>query len=300
MIKTLLTIIFIMSLFTFILFGLDKQKAIHHKWRIPEAILLIFSFLLGGIGALPAMLIFHHKTRKWKFRILVPFFALFQLILLVFLLWASDYYHADQTALEAMIPDDKVKVRTVSTGWVFDGPSEDTAFIFYPGAKVEAVSYGPILHEIARKEADVYLVDMPMNLAFFGINRADQIINSTSYDHYYLGGHSLGGAMAAMYAADHDSDSLEGLILLAAYPIKNLDIDVLLLYGSQDRILNMDKVKKVEELAPEPGQYSKYIIEGGNHAQFGNYGKQKGDGQAWISAVDQQKEALQLLSNWWK
>ena len=88
--KTLLALIIIMSTLTFILFGLDKQKAIHHKWRIPEATLLIFSFLLGGIGGLTGILFFHHKTRKWKFKILVPLFALFQLILVVFLLWACN------------------------------------------------------------------------------------------------------------------------------------------------------------------------------------------------------------------
>lgn len=61
-----------MNIITFALFGIDKRKAVKHKWRIPEAILLLFSWIGGGIGALLGMLIFHHKTRKWKFRILVP------------------------------------------------------------------------------------------------------------------------------------------------------------------------------------------------------------------------------------
>ncbi|MGN0362512.1 MAG: DUF1294 domain-containing protein [Bilifractor sp.] len=60
------------NIISFILYGVDKRKAIRHKWRIPEATLLLFAFLGGAAGALLGMFFFHHKTRKWKFRILVP------------------------------------------------------------------------------------------------------------------------------------------------------------------------------------------------------------------------------------
>ena len=79
-------VILIMSAVTFALFGIDKWKAVHQKWRIPEATLLLFSFLFGGIGGLAGMLVFHHKTRKWKFRILLPLSALLSGGLLIFLL----------------------------------------------------------------------------------------------------------------------------------------------------------------------------------------------------------------------
>ena len=62
----------IFNLFTFLLYGIDKRKAVHHKWRIPERVLILCAFLGGAAGALLGMLLFHHKTRKWKFRILVP------------------------------------------------------------------------------------------------------------------------------------------------------------------------------------------------------------------------------------
>lgn len=74
---------------TFILYGIDKLKAVKHRWRIPEATLLFFS-ITGGIGGLLGMLIFHHKTRKWKFRVLVPLFAVIDVLILAFLLWASN------------------------------------------------------------------------------------------------------------------------------------------------------------------------------------------------------------------
>ena len=84
----------ILSLVTFILFGVDKRRAVKHRWRISEGTLLIFS-LFGGIGGLLGMICFHHKTRKWKFRILVPLFAVLDAMLIVFLLYMSSYYPAE-------------------------------------------------------------------------------------------------------------------------------------------------------------------------------------------------------------
>ena len=281
-----------MSLLTFALFGIDKWKAGHHRWRIPEATLLLSSFLLGGIGGLFGMLAFRHKTRKRKFRILVPLFALLQVISLGFLLWTSYYYHADSTAAAAMQPDGEVSVMKTSTGWLFDGPSDDTGFIFFPGAKVEAEAYAPMLHELAGKGTDVYLVRMPLNLAFFGMKQADAILKQSSFSRYYIGGHSLGGAMAASWAAGRENVP-DGVILFAAYPVRELDTDVLLMYGSEDKIVNGKKIEAAENLVR--GRFREAVIEGGNHAQFGNYGVQKGDGTAGISAEEQQRQAVELI-----
>ena len=79
----LIFITVIMSVVTFALFGIDKWKAQHNRWRIPESTLLLFSLLMGGIGGVLGMLVFHHKTRKWKFRILVPLLAAGQVVLLL-------------------------------------------------------------------------------------------------------------------------------------------------------------------------------------------------------------------------
>ena len=80
----LLLFLGILSIIAFILFGIDKRRAARHRWRISEAALLTAA-CFGGIGALAGMLFFHHKTRKWKFRILVPIFAAMQLSILVLL-----------------------------------------------------------------------------------------------------------------------------------------------------------------------------------------------------------------------
>ncbi len=279
------------SVITLLLFSIDKGRAIRHKWRISERALLIAA-LFGGIGGLLGMLLFHHKTRKWKFRILVPFFALIDALLIAFLLWASVYYRADETAIKAMQSDAAVTVEQTKSGWLFDGPSDDKALIFYPGAKVDAKAYAPLLRQLAEEEMDVYLVKMPLNLAFFGVGKAGEIVENSEYERYYISGHSLGGAMAAGYAAEHEGD-FAGVILFAAYPTQETAIDTLVIYGSEDGVLNMVRIEEAPNLVS--GNYSEVVIDGGNHAQFGNYGKQKGDGKAVISAEDQQTQAAQVI-----
>ena len=120
-------------------------------------------------------------------------------------------------------------------------------------------------------------------------------MDSYEYDHWYLSGHSLGGAMAASFASGH-MESLNGLVLLAAYPTKSLKSDsfsVLSIYGSEDGVLNMEKV--AEGKSQMPADYTEICIEGGNHAQFGNYGEQKGDHTAGISREEQQKQTVDAI-----
>jgi uncharacterized membrane protein YsdA (DUF1294 family) len=289
-----LVIIFLLcllSVITFVLFGTDKRKALKHKWRISERTLLFFS-VFGGIGGLLGMFVFHHKTRKLRFKILVPIFAFVDAAVLAFFLYASVYYAADASAADAMQSDSVVAVEKTDTGWLFDGPADEKVLIFYPGAKVDETAYAPLLHRLAEEEMDVYLVKMPLNLAFFGIGRAGEIVEDSAYEQYYISGHSLGGAMAAYYAAEHVSD-FKGMILFAAYPTQETAIDTLVIYGSEDGVLNMARIAEAPKLVS--GNYSEVVIDGGNHAQFGNYGKQKGDGEADISAEEQQTQTIQAI-----
>ena len=173
--------------------------------------------------------------------------------------------------------------------------ANDTALIFYLGAKVEDLAYASLLKQLAADGIDCYLVHMPDNLAFMGMNRADKIMETYSYNHWYLAGHSLGGAMAAVYA-DKNSEKLDGLIFLAAYSTKDLsdtDLKVLSIYGSNDGVVNMDKVTEGRKLMPSV--YEEFCIQGGNHAGYGYYGVQKGDGEADISAKEQQEETAEKI-----
>ena len=221
--------------------------------------------------------------------------ALLLLIAAALLVFALSYYRAGDQALPAL-RSDSVTVEETAFGWRFDGPSTERALIFYPGARVDAASYAPLLHRLAEEGVDVFLVEMPLHFALFGEDRADAIMAQYDYARWYIGGHSLGGAMAASYASKH-GEALKGVILCAAYPTSELDDDLteILLYGSEDQVVNLEKIEAGEQYAPT--DYTETVIAGGNHAQFGSYGFQKGDGTASISAEQQWEEAAELITS---
>lgn len=212
-------------------------------------------------------------------------------------IYLCTYYPAVDVE-EYLTSTEAVQVTEVSEGLLFDGSSEDTALIFYPGAKVDIRAYAPILYMLAENGVDCFVVNMPFYMAFLGSNRAEEIMEEyPEYDTWYLGGHSLGGAMAANFAAEHTGE-LEGLFLLAAYPTKDLsesDLKAVTIYGSEDGILNRKKLEEGQELLPEDSV--QICIEGGNHAQFGSYGAQKKDGKAEISPKEQWEQTLQGFRN---
>lgn len=228
--------------------------------------------------------------KKWIY-LAAPFLVL----LMVSVWYINDYYHSDESIQQYFSQNDAVSIAEIKDGLLLDGPGTENAIIFYPGAKVEYTAYLPLFYQVAEQGTDVFLLEMPCNLAFLGRNRADQILETYDYNHWYLSGHSLGGAMAADYCADN-TDHLDGLILLAAYPTKSLRTEgfsVLSVYGSEDQVLNMEKYEEGKPFFPT--DTIEVCIQGGNHAQFGNYGVQKGDGTAVISAEEQQAQTVQAI-----
>lgn len=215
-------------------------------------------------------------------------------VVMIFDAYIGDYYRCDDD-VAAVASNNAVKVSKTEDGWLYDGPGSESALIFYPGAKVQAESYAGIMRQLAAEGVDCFLVKMPGNLAFMGMSKADKIESEYSYDKWYLGGHSLGGAMAAAFA-EKNSDKIDGLIFFAAYSANDLtkcEFPVLSIYGSNDKVLSMEKVEEGRGLVPE--MYDEVVIEGGNHAGFGNYGAQKGDGEATISPEEQQAKASSLI-----
>lgn len=173
-----------------------------------------------------------------------------------------------------------------------------TLLIFYPGANVEPESYIPLLQPLKEEHIDSIIIKMPLNFAILGWKKAEIVIENKKeqYDSIYLVGHSLGGAMASQYASKH-KDEIDGLILLGAYPYKQYPVEkILCIYGSEGAIegRNKEKIIKVEGLKHQ------YEIQGGNHAQFGNYGVQKGDGVGIITHEEQQKQTRNYIVNFLK
>jgi dienelactone hydrolase len=204
-----------------------------------------------------------------------------------FLIYASDYYEADETIQDIIDSDDDI-LRT-DNALIFKAEATDTGVIFYPGAKVEYTAYVPLMEEIKGWGITCVLIEMPYNLAIFNSDAADQYIEDmTEISSWYIGGHSLGGAFAARYAASN-TDKVDGLIMCAAYETKDIsdtDLNVLSIYGSEDGVLNMDKYEDNKKNLP--ADYTEVIIDGGNHGYFGNYGEQDGDGTATVTREYQQ------------
>ncbi|MBR5547939.1 MAG: alpha/beta hydrolase [Clostridia bacterium] len=214
--------------------------------------------------------------------------------------WAyvSDYYPADETAISAMASVSGIAVQQCGSTLAFVPEQAETGFIFYPGGKVEYTAYAPLMRELAENGVLCVLTEMPMNLAVLDMNAADGIPEQyPQVDHWYIGGRSLGGSMAASYAAKN-ADRYEGLVLLASYSTADLSascLNVISLYGSEDGVLNMDKYAGYK--ANLPAVMEEHVIEGGCHAGFGSYGAQEGDGTASISGVEQLQLTAQVLTD---
>ncbi len=203
-------------------------------------------------------------------------------------------YAAGPEAAALLSGTEAVRTEAIRSGWRLDGPGETDALIFYPGAKVEPTAYLPLLTSLAENGVDCFLVRMPLNMAFLDMNAAARLQRAYPYSHWYVGGHSLGGACAALYAARHP-DRLSGLVLLAAYATKPLseELRVLVLYGSEDGVLNRKALEKGRRYLPASAAAEE--LTGGNHAQFGDYGPQKGDGVATVSRAEQTAWAVERI-----
>lgn len=214
-----------------------------------------------------------------------------------FYIWASNPSGPSQVALDALQSNDQVTVDVFSSWTVFHPVHENTqtGLIFYPGGRVDYRSYAPLLSQIAAKGYYVVLVRMPLNLAVFSPNRAADVIAAFPEIQYWaVGGHSLGGAMAAHFIYTQP-ETVKGLVLWAAYPSKtdnlsSLNIQVVSISGTLDGLATPTKIDASRVLLPTTTVW--VTIEGGDHAQFGSYGIQKGDNPAKISAQEQWNETI--------
>jgi pimeloyl-ACP methyl ester carboxylesterase len=229
------------------------------------------------------------KTRKPLGRKLLLAAGILLAVLAVlaaaFFWYVSDYYRAEDVAMEVLAQDDGMEVRDNLTILSPSVPG-DTALIFYPGAKVETIAYLPLLEQLRQTGLTCILVDMPFHMAIFDADAAEAVIEQfPEVEHWYIAGHSMGGAMASQFAADHP-DAVDGLILLGAYIYGDYPpADTLTIYGSLNQSVE-DKLDYTENVVE---------IEGGNHAQFGNYGPQDGDPPATISAEEQQAQTVDAI-----
>lgn len=206
-------------------------------------------------------------------------------------------------ALPYLESDARVKVSKSSS--LYFQPVEKpagTGFIFYPGGRVDHRSYAPLAHALAAKGWPVAVVPMPLNLAVLGSNRASGVISThPEVTRWVIGGHSLGGTMAADYAAKHP-DKIAGVMFLASYPggkeFAASNLPMLSVYGSADGLITAEDWAAFRDRFPASTQWVEII--GGNHAGFGWYGQQDGDNPAAITLQQQSDQILQAVDQFLK
>jgi dienelactone hydrolase len=221
---------------------------------------------------------------KNNFSILNILFTILKVLVIlfiVFLIYASFvYYKADLSDYKT----DVTITQLTSAVTYGDASTAKAGFIFYPGAQVEYTAYQPLMDALAKNGVFCIVVKMPFNYAFFNPDAAVSYVGEyTTIQHWYIGGHSLGGAMAAS-CASKNADLFDGVVMLAAYSGSDLtktDLKVLSVYGSNDGVLIRKTYEKDKKNLPD--DFTEYVIDGGNHSQFGSYGLQKGDNNASIS-----------------
>ncbi len=224
-----------------------------------------------------------------KSKILVIVLSSVSALVLVFFcglgIYASDYRELDPD-YQYVLDSDTVVQYDNMVHYVADS---NIGIVFYQGGRVDYLAYAPLMAKFQAEGINCFLIDTPYNMACFGINRADDIIAEyTSITNWYVAGHSLGGVAANMYATSN-SDSINGVIFMGIYLSADYDVNnTITIYGSNDLRVG-DSVTYTTNV---------YVIEGGNHAQFGNYGANSGDGVATISDTEQQDITVQLVLDW--
>lgn len=218
-----------------------------------------------------------------------------------FVWWANNAAPPGPAALAALETDEQVVVIEKEDYTLFypalcepanplaasTAPNEDPhkiGFIFYPGGRVDYRAYAPPLKLIAAQGYPVFLVPVVLNLAFFDINAAAPVIRANpKIRAWVIGGHSLGGVAASIFAAR--TPEVVGVVYWASYPtddtLKNAGIPALSIYGTRDGLAAPEDIARYKQLMPADTLF--VPIEGGNHAQFGDYGPQNGDNPAEIS-----------------
>jgi predicted alpha/beta-hydrolase family hydrolase len=247
------------------------------------------------------------KGKQWTLRrwIRVGFFlwALFAMS------WLANSVRTRGVDESTLRSDSSVSVLNDTTGLTFlpGSSAQQTGLIFFCGSGIAAEAYATLLRPLAEQGFPVFIVELPYRFAPLqshrqaALGRARGVIAThPEVANWVVGGHSLGGALAAQMAHS-DPRSLSALVLVATthprdHDLSSLRIPVTKVLASNDGVAPRDRVLANRELLPLDTKWVE--IKGGNHSQFGRYGRQLFDGTATISREEQEtltRSALLLV-----
>lgn len=238
----------------------------------------------------------HERRRRLRLRRIriTGWTALTSLVVTVvgFLTFFHIVFPADRAATLDVFRDSRVAVEARDNR-VIMSPTQDpdsVGMLYFPGARVDPYSYLYPLVDIAAEGTTVVIVDPLFNMALVDTRGVAELTGDLpEVAEWVLAGHSLGGVKACLEASH---PSVTHLVLFASYcatDISSLDIDVLQVVGSQDGLLDDDLRVEALRLLPT-GEETILVIPGANHADFGTYGPQPGDGPSSYS--DEEMRAI--------
>lgn len=237
------------------------------------------------------------KRRRVLKRVLIGIVAALVLAAVAFCVYVGNYNHATPAALESAQSDENVTVQQLDGAIAFVPQNPIAGFAFYPGAKVEPIAYAPLMRACAQRGILAVVLEPPFNLALLDSGAAARIpAQFPNVQKWIVGGHSMGG-VAASYCLADNRDTFDALVLLAAYPAIDLSAyggKVISIRGNNDRVLNIGKYDEAKSMLPVSA--NEIVIVGGNHAGFGDYGTQEGDGDLDTSATEQQSIAADAIA----
>lgn len=251
--------------------------------RIPTIeylLVFVFVFVIYAWIKLPV-----HKIVK---KVIAGILIAITTILTILVIYTSSSYQPDPEMYDYYIVPDTIEVTESSNGTTFTPENYDVNVILVPGGKVNPESYYFLALEISKQGYQVTVVDTPFNLAILRPYQGSKFIEEDKIN--VLVGHSLGGVVASMIA--NNNDQIDMLVVLGSYSLHDLDIPVRYIVGQNENLLDnpayRDSLSYVSDLDVS-------IIPGGNHAYFGFYGKQKGDGNPNITNLEQQITTSNLI-----
>ncbi|MGH3704575.1 MAG: alpha/beta hydrolase [Agromyces sp.] len=240
-------------------------------------------------------------TGRRVVRVMLAVLVVLALVVVGFLVWAKTVMQGERPASLEAWTDERVSIESFDDSIVMaplDGAS-DRGLVFIPGAKVDPYAYmAKLVDAVAETGTTVVITKPILNLAFFDQRPLDTFTrHAPEVSEWYVGGHSLGGVRACMMAGEED---VAGIVFFGSYcanDVSDSGLAVLSIAGTDDGLSTPEKIGGAAHLLPADAVFVE--IDGANHASFGDYGVQPGDGVATATDREVRDEITRALATFW-